>query len=347
MLHEIHMAGLDELRNYGYNADKWQNIISAIVSYPIVLCLTWKIGLPGWVIGILPLIVSALVYHRFQTIHEREKQQKKKQNKENHDSKLNQIRQEWITESLTSPTDIDLLAKKQHHEVQHGELTSESKNQLKSEIDLCKVRKEQELVEKEKNENLMEERLQKELAIRNEEIDLETFNLLSSKFSEEIDASLISLVGFDGDTIELRLREIKNRQMAEADSTFRRPVKGGESSFHIKMKNNIKIMIDEAEAKLKFQPERYFSNATDVHLEVEGMVLNPAALGNPDYVDYGVWVDGQFYAIECFSLENKLSDDELKAEIIHQYRDYQPEITQIAKEYGHRFFFLRFGIIHE
>ena len=106
-------------------------------------------------------------------------------------------------------------------------------------------------------------------------------------------------------------------------------------------------MIDKAEAKLKFQPERYFSNATDVHLEVKGMVLNPAALGSPDYVDYGAWVDGKFYAIECFSLKNKLSDDELKAEIIHQYRDYQPKITQIVKEYGHRFFFLQFGIIHE
>lgn len=342
----MHMTGLDELQNYGYKADSRQNIFTG-ASIPITAFISWLIDLPGWLIATLPFIVSAMVFWWFHVIHEREKQDKKRQNRQNYDSKLDQIRQEWITESLTSPNDIDSLAAKQHNEVQHGELTAESKNQLKSEIDVCKVRKEQELVDKEKNENLTKKQLQKELAIHDEEIDLETFNLLSSKFSEEIDTSLISLIGFDGDTIELRLREIKNRQMAEADDTFRRPVKGGESSFHIKIKNNIKIMIDKAEAKLKFQPERYFSNATDVQKEIDGVVLNPAALGSPDIVDYGAWVDGQFYGIECFSLENKLSDDELKAGIIHQYRDYQPEITRIVKEYGHRFFFLRFGIIHE
>lgn len=346
MLRQLRMAGLDELQNYGYKADSRQNIFTGI-SIPITAFISWLIDLPGWVIATLPFVVSAMVFWWFHIIHEREKQEKKSQNKQNYDSKLDQIRQEWLTESLTSLTDINSLAAKQHNEVQHGELTSESKNQLISEIDVCKVRKEQELVEKEKNENMMKKHLEKELAIHDEEIDLETFNLLSSKFSEEIDASLSSLVGFDGNTIELRLRDIKNRQMAEADDTFRRPVKGGESSFHTKIKNNIKIMIDEAEAKLKFQPERYFSNATNVHLYVEGMVLNPAALGSPDHVDYGALVDDQFYAIECFSLENNLSDDELKDKIIHQYRDYQPEMTQIVKEYGHRFFFLRFGIIHE
>jgi hypothetical protein len=342
----MNMTGLDELQNYGYKADSRQNIFTGI-SIPITAFISWLIDLPGWLIATLPFVVSAMVFWWFHVIHEREKQEKKNQNKQNYDSKLDQIRQEWITESLTSPNDIDSLAVKQHNEVQLGELTSESKNQLKSEIDVCKVRKEQELVDKEKNENLMKKHLQKELAIHDEEIDLETFNLLSSKFSEEIDTSLNSLVDFDGATIELRLREIKNRQMAEADDTFRRPVKGGESSFHIKIKNNIKVMIDKAEAKLKFQPERYFSNATDVQFKIDRVVLNPAALGSPDYADYGAWVDGQFYAIECFSLENKLSDDELKAEIIHQYRDYQPEITRIVKEYGHRFFFLRFGIIYE
>lgn len=340
------MAGLDELQNYGYKADSRQNIFTGI-SIPITAFVTWIINLPGWIIATLPFVVSGIVFGWFHIIHEREKQEKENQNKVNYDSKLDQIRQEWISESFTSFTDVNSLAAKQHNEVQHHELTSESKNKLISEIEVNKVGKEKELVEKEKKEKSIKKHLENELAIHDEEIDLETFNSLSTKFSQEINEALISLVDFDENTIQLRLREIKNRLIAEADDTFRRPVKGGESSFHIKTKNKIKIMIDEAEAKLKFQPERYFSNTSDVQLKVEGMVLNPAALGDPDYVDYGAWVDGQFYAIECFSLENKLSDEELKGEIIQRYRDYQPEITQIVKEYGHRFFFLRFGIIYE
>ena len=333
------MGDSDLSTNYGLLADFRSHLI-ALVSSLMSLALGWRASVPEWLLPLLPFAVGTFVYayfHKKQTGKEKEKSQKSESKVE---EMKNQIQQKWETSEFSRKEDLEILKKEQKEKIRNLGLSSLYEERLVAFVETFAAYK---------NRDFEDERrhLENELAKYEEEGESETQMLLLDKFKNEYSEIIRSLDGFDDDTIKLKLRELKNKQLAEADDKFRSPMRGGESLFHSKTKNEIRIMADEAEAKLKFKPKRYFAKTANVHLEAEGMCLNPAALGSPDFVDFGIWVEddgepAEFFAVECFSLENSASDEDLAQSIMEQFGYYEPVIKEIIKENGHRFFLIKF-----
>lgn len=338
------MVDPDRSPNYGLKADLSKEIFYLISLILGSVSFGW---ISDWQNGFLTGVIGAIIFWWWHKRTESEKEEKEREYKSTSEKQEVQFQQEWATSTSFS----SLLLAKQKNEIQNLNLSLKYKQKLESYIDLLGEKKriafDKEMRLREKELANKKNHLEEELAKHNEEIGSQTRESLLDKFTNELDETVLSLDKFDDKTIELKLRELKNKQLAEADKQFRRPIRGGESLFHSETKNEIIIMADKAEAKLKFKPERYFAKTDNVYLEVKGMNLNPAALGSPDFVDFGVSVNDEFFAVECFPLENSESDEDLTQTIMARFSDYGPVITEIIRENGHRFFLIKFENIKE